>query len=255
MFDSLRRAEAARKRLISRQGEPDRPTIEPAPAFEPPTIEPGTLDGFPRDFVRELGVLKNSIESLLGKGKKQSLMFVGSTSGEGTTTIVTSYAKLLSLQSRDKVLLIELNARHPSLVQTMGLESHAGVTDYLEGQRNFDAIVQDSRQGSFKVISVGRGDPVNLQLHMDRMFPALLQSSLQRFDTVLIDAPPVIGFPESPPLSSHVDGVVLVVHTGKTKREVVKRSLGLIGQADGRVLGVILNRKRYYIPDFIYRRI
>ena len=259
MFDSLRRAEAARKRLLSPHetavSEPAKPTIEPSPVLKPVTPDLGQLDGFPDEFLRELGILKNSLESILGKGKKQSLMFVGSTSGEGTTTIVSSYAKLLSLQSHEKVLLIEMNARHPSLAHKLGLASHLGVTNYFDGDRTLDAILQDTRQGSFKVISVGQKDPVKVQLHLDRMFPALMQSALQRFDTVLIDAPPVVGSPETPPLSAHVDGVVVVVHTGKTKREVVQRSLSIIGQSDGKVLGVILNRKKYYIPDFIYQRI
>jgi Mrp family chromosome partitioning ATPase len=182
-------------------------------------------------------------------------MFVGSTPGEGTTTIVSSYAKLLSLQAHDKVLLIEMNARRPSLAHKLGLTSHLGVTNYFDGDRALDTVIQDTRQGSFKVISIGQNDPVKVQLHLDRMFPTLLEAAMQRFHTVLIDAPPVVGSPETPPLSAHVDGVVVVVHTGKTKREVVQRSMRMIGQSDGKVLGVILNRKKYYIPDFIYRRI
>jgi protein-tyrosine kinase len=271
MFDSLRRAEEARKRLLSQQeatqtgpvqsaesvqsAEQAKPTIDPPPNLEPVSPDLGQLAGYPEEFLRELGVLKNSLESILGKGKKQALMFVGSTRGEGTTTIVSSYAKLLSLQEQQKILLIEMNARHPSLAHKLGLTSHLGVTSFFDGDRTLDSLVQDTRQGSFKVITIGQNDPVKVQLHLDRMFPVLLKTALQRFDTVLIDAPPVVGSPETPPLSAHVDGVVVVVHTGKTKREVVQRSLKMIGQSDGKVLGVILNRKRYYIPDFIYRRI
>jgi Mrp family chromosome partitioning ATPase len=72
---------------------------------------------------------------------------------------------------------------------------------------------------------------------------------------VLVDAPPIVGSPEAPPMAAIVDGVVLVVKSGKTKREVVQRSLDMIAQFDGNVLGVVLNRKKYYIPDFIYRRL
>jgi Mrp family chromosome partitioning ATPase len=262
MFDSLRRAEAARKKLLSQAEnrveepeKPGKPTIESAPRLEPVTPDLSQLDGFPDDFLRELGSLKNSLESVLGKNKKQSLVFVSSTSGEGTTTIVSSYARLLSLQSNVNLLVIEMNARHPALGHKLGLHSTAGVTDFFDGTRTLDEVVQDTSQGTFKVISVGRNDPVKIQLHMDRVFPALLDEAMRRFDTVLIDAPPIIGSPETPPLSAYVDGAVVVVHTGKTKREVVQRSLGMIEQSNGRVLGAILNRKRYYIPDFIYRRI
>jgi Mrp family chromosome partitioning ATPase len=258
MFDSLRRAEAARK---SKQSQPaaetDKPTITPSPALEavPEPADSMQLDGFPETFLRELGVLKNSLESALGKSGKRTLMFASSTRGEGTTTVVSSFAKLLSLQTGEKVLLIEMNARHPSLGRKFGLQSNLGVTHFMDGGRAFDQLVQPTPQGSFDVLTVGEHDPVKIQLHLERMFPSLLQQAQQRYDTIMIDAPPVIGSPEAPPLSACTDGVVVVVHSGKTKREVVQRSLEIIGQFEGNVLGLVLNRKKYFIPEFIYRRI
>ena len=72
---------------------------------------------------------------------------------------------------------------------------------------------------------------------------------------VIVDAPPVVLCPETLPLAPFVDGVVLVVHSGRTKRETVQRSIKQLQQIQGRVLGIVLNRKRYFIPDFIYRRL
>jgi Mrp family chromosome partitioning ATPase len=256
MFDSLRRAEAARKRKQNvPPAEPAKPTIVPSSDLEPVANGTVHLDGVPDGFIRELGILKNALESALGKAGKRTLMFVSSTEGEGTTTIVTNYAKLLSLQAQQKVLLIEMNARRPSLFWKFGLKSNLGIAHYLEGRETLDAVVQQTAGGSFDVVHVGESDPVKIQIHQDRMLPSFLQSAHQRYDTVLIDAPPIIGSPETPPLSALADGIVVVVHCGKTKREIVQRSLGLIGQFDGNVLGVVLNRKKYYIPDFVYRRI
>jgi Mrp family chromosome partitioning ATPase len=258
MFDSLRRAEAARKRKLSQPAaDPDKPTITPSPNLEavPDRTELMQLDGFPDAFLRELGVLKNSLESAIGKTGKRTLMFVGSTRGEGTTTIASSFAKLLSLQTGEKVLLVEMNARNPALRHRFGLQSNLGVTHYMDGSRALESLIQSTPQGSFDVLQVGESDPVKIQVHLERMFPPLLQYAQQRYDTVMIDAPPVVGSPESPPLAAYVDGVVVVVHCGKTKREIVQRSLEMIGQFDGNVLGVVLNRKKYHIPEFIYRRI
>lgn len=256
MFDALRRAEAARKRRLSQSpAEPEKPTIVPSPALEPLSPSVIQLDGIPEGFLRELGILKNALESILGKSGKQTLMFVSSTQGEGTSTIVTNFARLLSMQTQEKALLIEMNARRPSLHWRLGLQSNLGVAHFLDGRAKLDAVIQSTTYGSFDVIHVGESDPVKIQVHLDRMFPTLIQAVHQKYKTVLIDAPPVIGSPETPPLSAHVDGVVVVVHCGKTKREVVQRALGMIGQFDGRVLGVVLNRKKYYIPDFIYRRL
>jgi Mrp family chromosome partitioning ATPase len=256
MFDSLRRAEAARKRKLSQPApEPDKPTIDPSPVLEPVPRSPAQLDGFPEGFLRELGILKNSLESAMDKPGKRTLLFVSSTQGEGTTTIASNFARLLSIQTQEKVLLLEMNARRPALHWRFGLKSNLGVAHYLEGGKPLDAIVQQTLQGSFDVAHVGEHDPVKIQLHLDRMFPSLIQAALQKYDTILIDAPPVIGSPETPPLATYSDGVVVVVHSGKTKREIVQRALNIIGQFEGNVLGLVLNRKKYYIPDFIYRRI
>jgi Mrp family chromosome partitioning ATPase len=258
MFDSLRRAEAARKKKLSRSNaEPDKPTIEPAPAFEPVRRTGGStqLEGFPEGFLRELGLLKNSLESALGANGKRSLLFASSTSEEGTTTIVSNFARLLSIQTKGRILLVEMNARKPSLYWRLGLKSQFGITHLLDGRKTLDAVVQPGPQNAFDVIHVGESDPVKIQVNLDRTFPDLLQTAMQRYDTVLVDAPPVIGAPEVPPMTSVVDGVVIVVRAGKTKREVVQRSLDMIGQLEGNVVGLVLNRKKYYIPDFVYRRL
>ena len=87
------------------------------------------------------------------------------------------------------------------------------------------------------------------------MYKSLLQDALKRYDVILVDAPPIIGSPETPRLAALADGVLLVVHAGKTKREIAQRAIEMITQLEGNVLGVVLNRKKYYIPDFIYKRI
>jgi Mrp family chromosome partitioning ATPase len=256
MFDSLRRAEAARKRKLAGPSPvPDKPTIDPSPALEPVIPDPVQISGFPEGFLRELGILKNSLESALGKSGKRSILFAGSVRGEGTTTLVASFAKVLSLQTREKILLVEMNGRRPTLQRKLGLQSTLGITHFLDGSRPLDAVVQGTPQGSFDVAQVGEHDPVKIQLHLSRMFPVLLDNAFQRYDVVLIDAPPIIGSPETPPMSGLTDGVVVVVHCGRTKREVVQRSLNMIGQFEANVLGLVLNRKKYYIPDFIYRRL
>jgi Mrp family chromosome partitioning ATPase len=255
MFDSLRRAEAARKKKVAVAAESGDPAARSAPEEEPLVRRGPNPDGFSEEFLRELGILKNSLESSLGKREKRTILFAGSTQEEGTTTLVSSFAELLSVQSGDKVLLVEMNARRPSLSWKLGLSSERGVTHFFSEKRPLESIVQKTSRGTFDAVHVGEKDPAKIQLHLEIMFPRLIEQALKRYDTVLIDAPPVIGSPETPPLSSFADGVVLVVLCGKTKREIIQRSLSMIGQFDGRVLGIVLNRKKYYIPDFIYRRI
>jgi len=77
----------------------------------------------------------------------------------------------------------------------------------------------------------------------------------KKFDYVLMDAAPVGTYPDCAVLCDKVDAVILVVKHGGTRREVVKRTKDIVVRAGGRILGVVLNRRRYPIPDFLYRRL
>ena len=83
----------------------------------------------------------------------------------------------------------------------------------------------------------------------------MLDAARPRYDWIVIDGPPVLESPDAAMLAAVADGVVLVVQAGRTKRPVLTRSVDLLRKAGGRVLGIVLNRRRLEIPEFIYRRI
>ncbi len=86
-------------------------------------------------------------------------------------------------------------------------------------------------------------------------FNHFLEKMQEEFDHIILDAPPVPSFSECRTLCSRVDGVVLVLNSERTRRQVARRSKEQLEEAGGRLLGVVLNKKKYYIPDWIYRRL
>jgi protein-tyrosine kinase len=72
---------------------------------------------------------------------------------------------------------------------------------------------------------------------------------------VIFDSAPVIGFADTQSLCTKVDGVILVVNYDKTRRQVALRAKKELEEAGANILGVIINRRKYYIPDWIYRRL
>ena len=270
MFDALRRAEAERKRKVEE--------TNPAPALErvmvarvEPPVEaravretdraiplregPAAVDALSGDLVRELGILRNSLESRLEVGAKRVLLFTSAMHEEGVTTLAIAYSRLLAMHAHERVLLVELNARRPALGERLGIGPGDGLTHYFADSRPLSSLVRHMSGDGFDVLRVGDPDPTQIQIHLEKVFPRLREEALRSYDTIIVDAPPVVLSPETPPLAPLVDGVIMVVSCGKTKRETVQRSIKLIEQFNGRVLGVVLNRKRYFIPDFIYRRL
>jgi Mrp family chromosome partitioning ATPase len=74
-------------------------------------------------------------------------------------------------------------------------------------------------------------------------------------DYLVFDAPPTLQSAETTVLSSQVDGVVFVVQAVHTKKEVVKKAVEAIGKGGGQVLGLVLNKNKHFIPEFIYKRV
>lgn len=266
MFDSLRRAEAERRRRGERAAQArERPTIEPAPLapLELPThpapvkpgglVRPVPLEG---EFLREMGILRNSLDVALGERRRPVIVFASAVGGEGTTTMASAYARLLALEGSRRVLLVELNARRPAFAERWGLKTDAGSTHYFAETRPLSSVTQPLRDTpGVDVVVAGSTDPVKIQLNLERRFPSFVDEARRAYDTVILDAAPLTTSPETPPLAPLVDGVVLVVQSGRTKRQVVQRAIAMVAQFEGTLLGVILNRKKYHIPEFVYRRL
>ncbi|UCG53480.1 MAG: CpsD/CapB family tyrosine-protein kinase [Candidatus Latescibacterota bacterium] len=251
IFDSMRRAEDERRKRASQGSGSVESGVEPVVA--PPRAD--QVGRLPRGILRELGILRNSIEVALAGKSKRTILFTSAMSGEGTTTIATNFAKVLALQGQERVLVCEMNARQPKFPDVFATNGDAGVTEYFSQGKNLSDYVQTSDPDSLDVLHVGRQDATIIQLHLNQVFPKLLEESLRNYDTMIIDAPPIISSPETPPMAAFVDGVVIVVQAGKTRREIVLRSMESISKFNGNILGVVLNRKRYYIPGFLYKRI
>jgi protein-tyrosine kinase len=107
------------------------------------------------------------------------------------------------------------------------------------------------------VVTVGKGNVSDLTqpLFNSERMSTFISSVREDYDYVLIDTSAVLEAPETPIIGSYATGTVMVVRSGKTRREVIKRAMLMIEKLGGRFIGTVLNRKKYYIPEFIYRRV
>jgi Mrp family chromosome partitioning ATPase len=77
----------------------------------------------------------------------------------------------------------------------------------------------------------------------------------KNFDVILLDSPPATIISGNFDYFSKTDGVVLVVEAEKTRLPVLESTVNKVKKSGGRILGIVLNKRRYHIPDFIYRRL
>ena len=114
-----------------------------------------------------MGILRNSIDTLLERKANRSIIFTSATDGEGTTTLAMSYAALLAMKEDTRVLLVEMNARAPALAGRLGLDGRYGMTHYLAGHAGFTTLIHRVPQAGYDVIHVGEVDPTRIQLLLE----------------------------------------------------------------------------------------
>ncbi len=163
---------------------------------------------------------------------------------EGKTTVCINIASALA-ESLGDGIIIDADMRKPKLHKSYGLDNRLGLSSCLSGNYTFDP--EDGKfikQTSVKGISMITSGPVapnpSELLHSSRM-RSLLGSLDSLFNFIIIDAPPVMGMPDSVVLSSFVDGTVLVVKAGTTPREALAETSRIFGSVNTKLLGVVLN--------------
>lgn len=234
--------------------DPPAPRLEPAQPRSPEIIlNPSGLD-LPLEFVRELGTLRGTIDQLLPGRPVRTILFAGAVPGEGSSTVAAAFARLLAEDERLQVVLIDADLRSVER-RLPSVDDHHGFAGVLDGHQTIEQALVGTSLPNFAIVPGGATADSPLRLCTANNLHAPLEWLRQHYHYVVIDGPPVLDSPEMVSLATQVDGIVLVVRAARTKREIVQRAIETIDKFQGRVLGAILNRQQYVIPDFIYRRL
>jgi protein-tyrosine kinase len=185
----------------------------------------------------------------------KSIMFASTAHGGGSTTTAINFAKTLVRDKRVKVLLIDANLRTPNFRQIFDITKERGLSDIIfENNHKAFKVLKFGKSFLF-VLATGGEYSGPLSLFESERFDAFLSNARNWFDYTIFDAAPLPSFAESRVLCKKVDGVVLVIESGKIRKQVAQRAIKELEDAGARILGVVVNRRKYYIPDWIYKRL
>lgn len=237
IYEALKRAEQERERTRV-------PADIPLPADNGGAHDGRALPGTQEEYQR----LRASLLSITVPAGLHTVLVTAPNHGEGTTTVAIGLAGALGREREARVLLIEGNLRTPGFHRYLPVSSDAGVADFMAGRAAPEALVTRLEQGNFSVIHAG--EPVHTGGELE-LFSGLLMRLRPQFDFIVIDGPPVNRYADVSVLAPTVDGVIMVVEADRTPladAETATRELGKVG---ARILGVVLNRRRSYIPAFL----
>lgn len=171
----------------------------------------------------------------------RTILLTSSIPGEGKSTTIANLALTLA-QSGSSVCLIEADLRRPRLLEYLGLEGAAGLTDVLIDRADLDDVLQPYGADRLDVIGAGAIPPNPSELLASEPMSRVLLNLSARYDYVLIDTPPVLPVTDAVVLSTKVDGVIVLVGTTIVRKEQLKATLESLSGVDNTLLGLVLNR-------------
>jgi succinoglycan biosynthesis transport protein ExoP len=167
-----------------------------------------------------------------------AIMITSPAPGDGKTMIASNLAQSYALNER-QVVLIDCDLRRPKLHEIYQLDSQPGLTNYLTSSATLEEIIRPTDIPNLKIITAGHKAPSPANLLHSETFKELLAQLRHRFQHILIDTPPVLGFADARFVSALVDKVLLVTRHNVTPKSAGRLAQQLLNQTP--ILGAVLN--------------
>ena len=206
--------------------------------------------------------LRTSILLSSAGNPPKSLLITSSLPAEGKTTTAINTAISLA-QTTSKVLIIDADMRRPRLHSVFNIGNGQGLSTLLSSQfskTDVSEIVKYDNESKLYLMPSGPVPPNPAELIGSEQMSKLLEFLQGEFSHIVVDSPPIASFTDGVLIASMVDGVILVVQSGKSSRQVVRRSKQLLQDVGSRIFGVVLNNVNlksqdngYYYQSYYHR--
>lgn len=185
--------------------------------------------------------LRTALQFATPNGAPKTLLVTSSRPGEGKST--TSYALAQNLARVGKrVLLIDGDLRNPSMHRLMGVDNDRGMSNLLSGAADLDAVVHKTQTENLSFIPCGPLPPSPAELWGGERILRFLEEAGARFDHIVLDGPPVLGFADAPLLAATLESTIFVIESRGTRRGQARGALRRLAMGQGRVIGAVLTK-------------
>ena len=199
------------------------------------------LTSDPRSIVvgEAFRILRTNIYFLEKERKMRRYMVTSTGPGEGKSTLIANLAVTMA-QTGKKVLIIDTDLRRPMLNKIFGANKQPGLTEFLQQEIDLEDIVSKTSYENLEIITSGSLANNPSELLSSTKFEELL-NSLNGYDIVLLDCPPIMTVTDPILVADKVDGVLFVVGLKKVKISMVERTKQQLKKVNASIVGVALN--------------
>ncbi|TZF84457.1 polysaccharide biosynthesis tyrosine autokinase [Pedobacter sp. BS3] len=200
------------------------------------------INGASRSILAEqIRALRTNL-SFLAPGKGiQSLLFTSSMSGEGKSFVSLNLGASLAMIGK-KTVILELDMRKPKLHSALKMANVKGVSNFLIGSAQLDEVIQEiPGQENYYIITCGSIPPNPVELLINGRLGELFEQLRERFDQIIIDAPPVGIVTDAQVLEQYADATIFLVRHDFTPRDRLKLADSLFREKRFKNLNLVFN--------------
>jgi succinoglycan biosynthesis transport protein ExoP len=180
------------------------------------------------------------------------IMITSALPQEGKTTTSINCAVVLA-QKGIRVLLIDADLRRPSIHKTLGMGPRSGLSNVLTGSATLQqTITRSPVLPNLSVLPAGTPPPNPAELLASTNMRDVLEELRGQYDHIVVDTPPTLSVTDAVVLSPRADAIVLVIRSGQTTKQALRRSRDVLLQVNAKVSGVLLNAVDLSSPDYYY---
>jgi Mrp family chromosome partitioning ATPase len=181
------------------------------------------------------------------------VIFAGVNHGDGCSQICASVAEILAKNSLGSVCLVEANFRSPALPGLFGTTNHHGLTDALLGKEPIRSYAKSVSSDNLSLLSSGALAEDSANLLTTERIKARLAELRAEFNFVIIDAPPLGRYGDALAIGQLTDGLVVILKAESTRKEAAQAAVSAVRASSIPILGAVLNKRVFPIPEKLYR--
>jgi capsular exopolysaccharide synthesis family protein len=185
-------------------------------------------------------ILRAKLDLKVQNGIGPSLTMLSGGPGEGKSTTIYNLA-VVCAQAGQAVCLVDCDLRRPTLHELLGVSNERGLSNYLRGEGEAIEFIQRTAIPKLQVLAAGNMPMSDIGVLAGDKIRHMLDDLKQRYDLVLIDAPPVLGISDGSIIAREVDYVILVIQHRRYPREISLRAKRAIEEVHGNCVGMVLN--------------
>lgn len=185
--------------------------------------------------------IRTSLSFLTDHGVPRSFLLTSTRPNEGKSTSALALAAVLASTGK-RILLIDGDMRNPSLHKMISIENQVGLSNSLSGSNDLAELIQQKTKYGFDAMTAGPIPPNAAELLSSPRMQELVTKLGETYETIIIDAPPVLGLADIPLLADSVEGVIYTIEAGGVKTRGIQSAIQRVRSSRANIFGGIVTK-------------